>query len=87
MGTLQISSIIEKDGELHLHNLPYKKGSRVILAIKPETTDNGRRKFTARDLLESDLVGMWEARTDIPEDSSQFARILRERAQRQSIEL
>ena len=42
-----------------------------------------KRQMTARDLLESGLVGIWEDRTDIG-DSLSFARKLRERAQRRS---
>lgn len=37
------------------------------------------------DLLNSDLVGMWEDRTDI-EDSVEFARNLRRRASRRNLE-
>ncbi|MBI3914772.1 MAG: hypothetical protein HY327_11395 [Chloroflexi bacterium] len=41
-----------------------------------------RRKYmTARELLNSDLIGMWKDRTDIG-DSAVFARQLREQAQR-----
>lgn len=45
---------------------------------KPQSS---RRPMTARDLLQSDLVGLWADRTDIG-DSAVFARQLRERAER-----
>jgi hypothetical protein len=40
----------------------------------------GKRRMTARDLLNSDLVGLWADRTDI-KDSSEYARYLRKLAQ------
>ncbi|MBM4040143.1 MAG: hypothetical protein FJ290_16685 [Planctomycetes bacterium] len=45
------------------------------------TTTKARRRLTARELLNSGLVGIWKDRQDIP-DSQTFARELRERAQR-----
>ena len=39
-----------------------------------------RHALTARDLLNSDLIGMWQNRADI-RDSAAFARQLREQAQ------
>lgn len=43
-----------------------------------------KRRMTARDLLQSGLVGIWKDRKDIG-DSQSFARKLRERAQRRSV--
>jgi len=40
-----------------------------------------RRAMTARDLLNSGLVGLWETREDLGESAS-FARRLRENAHR-----
>jgi len=40
----------------------------------------GKRRMTARDLLNSGLVGLWADRTDI-KDSSSYARYLRKLAQ------
>ncbi len=40
-----------------------------------------KARLTARELLNSGMVGLWRDRQDIG-DSSQFARTLRERAQR-----
>ena len=40
-----------------------------------------KRRLTARDLLESRLVGMWRERPEA-RDSAAFARTLREKAQR-----
>lgn len=46
----------------------------------PERAQAGPRDLTARELLQSDLVGMWADREDI-EDSLSFARQLRQQAQ------
>ena len=47
-----------------------------------ERTQLQPQKLTARDLLQSDLVGLWSDRTDI-EDSVEFARQLRRQAEHQ----
>jgi hypothetical protein len=48
----------------------------------PEADESApRRHLTARELLQSGLVGMWRDRDDIG-DSIEFARKLREAAQR-----
>jgi len=39
-----------------------------------------KKRLTVRELLDSDLIGMWENRTDIT-DSSIYARQLRKQAQ------
>jgi hypothetical protein len=39
-----------------------------------------QRPMTAKDLLNSGLIGMWKDRTDI-KDSAEYARKLREEAQ------
>lgn len=45
----------------------------------PRDGEPAPRPMTARDLLDSELVGMWADRTDIG-DSSEYARQLREQA-------
>ncbi|MBI5082214.1 MAG: hypothetical protein HZC38_21145 [Chloroflexi bacterium] len=47
---------------------------------KMTTPKSTPRQMTARDLLQSNLVGLWADRTDIG-DSVVFARQLRERAE------
>ncbi len=82
MKTLHVHKIIEKDSEIHLTNLPYKKGQQVEIIVQPEPTEGeGRRPLTARQLLNSGLIGLWKDRTDI-KDSAAYARMLREKAQR-----
>jgi hypothetical protein len=84
METIHIEKTIEQDGELLLTGLPYRKGQRLELTlhITPVTRGKVRRAHsTARQLLDSGLIGLWKERTDIG-DSVTFARQLRERAQR-----
>jgi hypothetical protein len=50
-----------------------EKGSR-------EQVDAGTRELTARDLLQSGLVGLWADREDIS-DNQEFARRLRREAE------
>jgi len=81
MEAIRLQKAVEKDGEIVLTGLPYKKGQFVemILLSDASTTPN-RPRLTARQLLQSDLVGLWENRSDI-EDSLAYARQLREQAQ------
>lgn len=81
MAAVHIERIIEKDGELNLTGLPFRKGQLVELTISTEPAEADTRSFpTANELLHSELIGIWEKRDDI-EDSSAFARRLRDKAQ------
>ncbi len=84
MEAIRLQRALEKDGEIFLTGLPYKKGQSVemILMIEPMATSS-RPHLTARQLLHSELVGLWEDRNDI-EDSAAYARQLREQAQHRS---
>lgn len=44
-------------------------------------TDSGKKRLNARELLASNLIGLWKDRLDIS-DSAQYARQLRNQAQR-----
>ena len=80
MEAIRINKLVEKDGEISLTNLPFKKGQHVEMVILLKTPDKPKKKsMTARDLLNSDLIGMWKDR-DI-KDSVAYARQLREQAQ------
>ena len=84
MDAIRIYTTVEQDGEIHLANLPVKRGQRIEMIVLPEppATDE-RPPLTAADLLASGLVGLWEGREDIT-DSGEFARQLREQAQRRN---
>ena len=79
---LRLRQVVQKNGVLNFNNLPIVKGEEVemllLFGTKPQPTK--KKRLTVRDLLDSDLVGMWEDRTDIT-DSSVYARQLREQAQ------
>lgn len=81
MEAVQIRQVIEKDGEVWITGLPYKRGQPVeviVLAHTPAPVDN--RQLTVGRLRLSGLLGMWNDRTDIP-DSAVYARELRRQAE------
>lgn len=74
--------VIVKDGQIHLTGLPYKRGDVVEVIILPQTSKiEVRPCLTVRQLRQSGLIGLWKDRGDV-EDSSTYARRLREQAQR-----
>ena len=82
MEAIRVQQTIEKKGELTLRNLPIEKGQQVeVLLLFTPTEKGSRPRLTARELLHSDLVGLWQDRSDIT-DSEVYARQLREQAQR-----
>jgi 2-hydroxychromene-2-carboxylate isomerase len=74
-------AVVEEDGEITVRGLPFRKGDRVRVSVLKEGRRTRSRGMTAGDFLKSSLIGMWADREDIG-DSSEFARSLRERAQR-----
>jgi hypothetical protein len=84
MNTIRIRKTLEKDGEIVLTGLPLKKGQTVEITVLGDLDmDTETRGMTASDLLNSGLVGMWADHDDIG-DSVEFARKLREEAQRRT---
>jgi hypothetical protein len=84
MDAIRVHAELQRDGELVLKDLPWRRGQRVELIVLPESAGDSERKLmTARDLLESGLVGIWKDRDEIG-DSSEFARGLREQVQRRT---
>jgi len=59
-----------------------RKKRKTLREREEERADfsGGKRRMTARDLLNSDLVGLWADRKDI-KDSSVYARYLRKLVQ------
>jgi hypothetical protein len=80
MEIVHIQTIVQKEGEIHLTGLPFKKGERVDLTVTLP-----KHPITARQLLRSGLLGLWAERMDIG-DSTVFARHLREQAQQRQQE-
>jgi len=82
MSAIRIEKILEKDGEIVLTGLPFRKGEHVELTVTTEPTQTAApATIKASALLHSKLIGLWKDRTDIT-DSAAFARELREQAQR-----
>jgi hypothetical protein len=82
MEAIRLRKAVKRDGEIVVTGLPFQKGEYVelILVIDHPTLPK-RRPLTAKRLLHSGLVGLWKDRTDI-EDSTAYARRLREEAQK-----
>ncbi len=81
MEAVRLHQIIENDGELTVSNLPFKKGQHVEVIVLTELPQESvPSTFTAKQLRESDLIGLWQDRTDIT-DSAAYARSLRDTAQ------
>lgn len=82
MEAIRLHKMIEKDGEILVTGLPYRKGQYVEMILLPESsTESEKRYLTASSLLHSELIGLWADREDI-ENSADYARQLREQAQR-----
>lgn len=74
----QLRQEIEQTPAEHLPNL-----LQIVRSFRQSvtTTPDARPTLTALALAQSDIAGMWQDRDDI-DDSSVFARTLREQAQR-----
>ena len=82
MEAIRVQHTIQKSGELTIRNLPIEQGQEVeiLLLFTPTDTNKKKPKLTARQLRQSDLIGLWQERDDI-EDSTLYARQLRAQAQ------
>ena len=74
-------ALVEEDGKVTVSGVPYRKGDRVEVILIKSGRARRKRGMTAGEWLDSGLVGLWADRDDIG-DSSEFARALREKAQR-----
>lgn len=81
MDAVRKMTVFEEDGKVTLTGLPYKKGDQVEIILLKGQAETRPQGMTVRELLDSPLVGMWADRDDIG-DSSEFARRLREQAER-----
>lgn len=86
MQAIRLERTIKKSGELHLTNLSVEEGQQVelLLLFDPKVKTKRKKRLTARQLLNSGLIGLWKDRTDIT-DSAEYARQLREQAQRRQL--
>ena len=81
MEAIRREEVIVRDGQIHLTGLPYRRGDRVEIIVLPQADKTRTHiRLTVRQLRQSGLIGLWRDRSDI-EDSSAYARRLREQAQ------
>jgi len=76
-------TVVQPGGVIEIRSSDLTPGAAaevIVLLDAPETMPSHRHMMTATDLLESDLVGIWEDREDIG-DSVEFARRLRRQAE------
>ena len=78
MEAIHIRQIMEKDGEVQIKGLPYKRGQTVEVVVSIQPTSPSR--LTVGRFRKSGLIGLWRDRDDI-DDSASYARQLREQAQ------
>jgi len=74
--------IMEKDGEIYLKGLPYKKGEPVeMIVMRKSRKIHKKISLTSRRLLDSGIIGLWSDRKDV-KNSVKFADKLRKKAQK-----
>ena len=82
MEAIRIEQVVKEDGKVVITGLPYEKGQVVEVIMFPQApSPEPRRRLTVRQLKQSGIIGLWKDRTDI-EDSSAYARQLRDQAQK-----
>ena len=81
MEAIRIQQVMSRDGEVVITGLPYRKGQSVEIILLPQSAQTAvRPRLTVHQFRELGLIGLWKDRADI-EDSSVYARQLREEAQ------
>ena len=84
MQAIRVQQTVKKSGEITITNLPVEKGQHVEVLLLFTASERPKRpRLTARQLLNSELIGLWKDRTDLT-DSALYARQLREQAQTRS---
>lgn len=82
MEAVRLEQVVVEDGEVVITGLPYKRGQWVEVIVLPQPQKTVlRSRLTVRQLRQSGLIGLWKDRDDI-EDSTVYARRLREQAQK-----
>ncbi len=82
MQAIRVEQVVVKDGEVVITGLPYKKGQVVEVIVSAQSQiPVPRSHLTVRQLRQSGIIGLWKDRSDI-QDSSIYARQLRENAQK-----
>lgn len=78
MEAIRLHKLVEKDGQIMLKDLPFKKGQAIEMILLIDSNDkSGTQSLTARKLRMSGLIGLWKDQEDI-ENSAEYARQLLE---------
>jgi len=83
MEAVRLEQRLKEGGEIVITGLPSRRGQWVEVIVLPQPqiqTTEARPHPTVGQLRRSGLIGLWKDRTDI-EDSTLYARCLREQAQ------
>jgi hypothetical protein len=86
MQAIRLQQTVKRDGEIYLSDLPVFQGQQVDVVVSFSPLPEIKKTFTARQLLDSGLIGVWENRTDI-KDSLTYARQLRDQSQAKRYDL
>ena len=62
MQAIRLQQTIEKDSEIHLSDLPVFQGQKVEVIVLISPLPEPKKTFTARQSLNSGLIGVWENR-------------------------
>lgn len=82
MEAVRLEQMVITDGQMMITGLPFRKGEWVEVIVLPQAEAPGHRsRLTVGRLRQSGLIGLWKDREDL-EDSSNYARQLREEAYR-----
>jgi len=72
--------IVKDRGKVQMKGLPFGAGDHLEIIMIKEKSVIRKGGLTARQILETPLIGLWKERTDI-RNSSEFSRELRNKAQ------
>lgn len=72
---------VGKNGKIELPTTELPEGTIVEVIVLSSPLPTKKKVLTARELLDSSLIGLWEEREDIT-DSLAYSRQLREQSQR-----
>ena len=66
MDAIRIQKVDEKDGEIQMKGLPFKKGQHIEMSLLVEPTE-APTHLTSEQLSSTRLIGLWKDRKDIGE--------------------
>jgi hypothetical protein len=80
-GYYRTHKAMQKNGKIVLTGLPFEEGQQLEVIVLADSDKPVRKGgLTAKELVRSDIVGIWKNRKDI-KDTISFARELRKKAE------